>query len=125
MTESAYIYFLGGKLLLPARTPYEREVIADHVRHRLRRDGFVRLEKSGRASRIVAVTGAMGERCRLCGASVGNAACRCGGRLLCIACAVGDDPQSEIAAAEVRLTGAANASIVRSGLSFRNGRARS
>jgi hypothetical protein len=114
MTETACIYFPGGKLLLPARTPYEREVIVDHVRHRLRRDGFVRLERSGRASRIVAVADAMGERCRLCGASAGNAACRRGGRLLCVSCAVGDDPQSETAAA-VRLTGAANASIVRSG----------
>ena len=42
--EIARIQMDGGALLLPARTPYEREVVLDHVRHRLRMHGFVHLE---------------------------------------------------------------------------------
>lgn len=48
MTGVARIRFLGGGILLPARTAYERENALAALRHALHRNGTVRLECDGR-----------------------------------------------------------------------------
>ena len=85
--EIARIQMDGGALLLPARTPYEREVVLDHVRHRLRRYGFVHLEMNGRRRRIECIAPAAGAACAGCTRRVGMLACRFGAHMLCIDCA--------------------------------------
>jgi hypothetical protein len=86
--QIARIHMDGGALLLPARTPYEREVVLDHVRHRLRLHGFVQLEMNGRRCRVEPVAAASGATCAGCARRVGGLACRLGAQLLCIDCAL-------------------------------------
>jgi hypothetical protein len=86
--EIARIQMDGGALLLPARTPYEREVVLDHVRHRLRLYGFVHLEMNGRRCKVEPVAPAAGARCASCTRRVGTLACRIAAQMLCIDCAL-------------------------------------
>jgi hypothetical protein len=86
--EIARIEMDGGALLLPARTPYEREVVLDHVRHRLRLYGFVHLEMNGRRCRIEAVAAASGAACAGCRRRIAGFACRLVAQMLCVDCAV-------------------------------------
>lgn len=86
--EIARIQMDGGALLLPARTPYEREVVLDHVRHRLRLYGFVHLEMNGRRCRIEAIAHTAGTACAGCTRRVGTLACRFGAQMFCIDCAL-------------------------------------
>jgi hypothetical protein len=94
--ELARIHMDGGALLLPARTPYEREVVLDHVRHRLRMHGFVHLEMNGRRCRIEPAAAASGATCPGCGARLGGLACRLGAQLLCLDCALGSGGSARI-----------------------------
>jgi hypothetical protein len=49
MKGVARISFPGGGLLVPAKTPYEREVLFEHVHEYTKRHGQVRVELNGRA----------------------------------------------------------------------------
>ena len=49
MNSMAHISFAGGGLLVPARDPYERELLVEHVVDRARRMGAVRVVVHGRA----------------------------------------------------------------------------
>ena len=95
--EIARIQMDGGALLLPARTPYEREVVLDHVRHRLRICGFVHLEMNGRRCKIEPIAFTPGATCASCTRRVGTVACRIGAQMLCIECALapGRSPGTE------------------------------
>jgi hypothetical protein len=86
--EIARIRMDGGALLLPARTPYEREVVLDHVRHRLRSHGFVHLEMNGWSRRIERVSASGGALCAACAQRIGGLACRLGAQMLCVDCAL-------------------------------------
>lgn len=86
--EVARIHTDGGTLLLPARTPYEREVVLDHVRHRLRLHGSVHLEMNGWRGRIERVGLPITARCGACAAPIGGFACRIGSQMLCLGCAL-------------------------------------
>jgi hypothetical protein len=39
----AHVSFAGGGLFLPARSPYDRQVLAEHVRERVRANGRVQV----------------------------------------------------------------------------------
>jgi hypothetical protein len=86
--EIARIHMDGGALLLPARTPYEREVVFDHVRHRLRLHGSVQLEMNGRRCRIELVAASAGACCAGCGGRISRFACKLGAQMLCVDCAL-------------------------------------
>jgi hypothetical protein len=86
--EIARIQMGGGALLLPARTPYEREVVLDHVRHRLRLYGFVHLEMNGRRCKVEPVTAGAALKCTSCDRRIGTLACRLGAQIVCLDCAV-------------------------------------
>lgn len=49
MNGVAHIIFLGGGTVLPARDPYERELLREHVMDRARRKGQVQIFIDGRA----------------------------------------------------------------------------
>ena len=48
MNDIAHLSFQGGGLILPATTPYEREVLVECVEATTKRHGHLRLEVDGR-----------------------------------------------------------------------------
>ena len=82
----ARIAFGDGSLLLPARTPYDWETVVDNVRHRVRRDGWARLEIDGRSCDVRPIDASAGVRCADCGCRLEDVACRVGLAMLCFAC---------------------------------------
>ena len=52
MTGVARIRFAGGGIMLPARSPYDRETLWSALRHALHRRGAVQLDLDGRHWRL-------------------------------------------------------------------------
>lgn len=48
MNDIAHLSFKGGGLILPAHTPYERELLVECVEANTKRHGSLRLEVDGR-----------------------------------------------------------------------------
>ena len=48
MNDTAHLSFKGGGLILPIHTPYERELLVEHVAASTRRHGRSRLEMNRR-----------------------------------------------------------------------------
>ena len=90
MTGTARILLDGGMLLLPAHTPYEREIVLEHVRHCLLRDDQVCLEMNGRPCEVRRATKDGSEHCAACRCALARLACELGSRTLCVGCAYAD-----------------------------------
>ena len=79
----------GGTLLLPARTPYDWEIVLDHVRYRLQRDpSRVWLEVNGNACGMRRASADRAEECAACGCAIGWLACDVRSRTVCARCAL-------------------------------------
>ena len=66
MNSVAHISFAGGGLLLPARDPYERELLVEHVVARARQNAAVRVAVHGRAWSVRLTSETFTARCGRC-----------------------------------------------------------
>jgi hypothetical protein len=86
MQGIAHISFGGGGLILPAQTPYERQLVFEHVEATAKRHEHVELSAEGRQWRIGLPT-ARRELCCRCLRSLNGRAFRTNGQSLCAHCA--------------------------------------
>ena len=64
----AHISFPGGGTFLPARSPYDREMLIEHVAHRVRAKGRVQVLLNEQRWLVdVGTGGASGDGCSACG----------------------------------------------------------
>jgi hypothetical protein len=86
MTEVAHISFEGGGLIVPAHTPYDRQLLFEHLEVSTRQHGAVRLAFNHRLWTISATTGQHGV-CTACRRSLDGRTYRFDGQTLCGPCA--------------------------------------
>ena len=91
MNNVAHISFAGGGLLLPARDPYERELLVEHVVDRARRMGAVRVVVHGRAWNVKLTSDGFTCGCARCSRALEATWCATapGGDPYCVRCAFG------------------------------------
>jgi hypothetical protein len=86
----AHVSFAGGGTFLPARSPYDRQLLAEHVSERVRTKGQVQVLMGDHLWMVLRNRSAAGTRCPRCGVAV-TAACYfrgCGDVGYCITCAL-------------------------------------
>lgn len=83
MKHIARIAFRGGGIILPYRSPYDREVFFEHVTQCAKRFGDIRLELSGRT---VSTHSQAGAHCGICN-QVDQLSYISGTRIFCQPCA--------------------------------------
>ncbi len=76
------------QLTLPARTPYDRELLVQTIRHTVTRWGTARVAIGRCRLLFVGCPAIDGERCPLCGRCPGLMHCRVAGRDTCVGCAL-------------------------------------
>ena len=86
LKDVAHISFEGGGLILPVRTPYQHEVLMEHLEVSTKRHGAVRLDLHGRRWNI-AVNDGPAEPCTTCTLPADNVTYRFEARSLCRPCA--------------------------------------
>jgi hypothetical protein len=82
----AHISFLGGGCIMPSHTPYEREVLIQHIEAAGRRHGNVRL-RVDRQDWLITRSAAVRAACIRCHRRAGALVYRFGGAVLCTGCA--------------------------------------
>jgi hypothetical protein len=70
----AHISFVGGGLFLPARTPYDRELMIDYVAERVRSKGTIQVIVDERRWTVQRCARVRGRDCPSCGHQL-NATC--------------------------------------------------
>jgi hypothetical protein len=90
----AHISFAGGGMFLPARNPYDRQMLAEHVGERARAKGQVQVLMGDQRWMVRRACGAAAVRCALCGMG-STTACyskvrACEDVCYCVACALGE-----------------------------------
>jgi hydroxyethylthiazole kinase-like sugar kinase family protein len=99
----AHVSFGGGGIVLPARSPYERQLLAEHVQSRVRANGEVQVVIDDQRWMVRRRPRSGLAECSQCGCAV-NSACYLGagtGTPYCLACAFGaraDLAQSQVMA---------------------------
>lgn len=66
MIGAAHVTFAGGGIVLPAREPYDREVLVDHVTERVGRKGIVRVVIDGRTWNVRRIDDTVPAPCTRC-----------------------------------------------------------
>lgn len=90
MKGVARISFHGGALFLPVKTPYDREVLFEHLDLYAKRHGSVRVELNRREWMVTRSNGGEPPACSLCSRRLDVLAFALGGRTLCGFCAKRD-----------------------------------
>jgi hypothetical protein len=67
MQGIAHISFVGGSVFLPARTPYDREMIVDYTAGHVRSKGMVQVIVDGQRWAVQLCDRARASRCSACG----------------------------------------------------------
>lgn len=90
VAEIAHIVFAGGGLFLPARTPYDRQLLREHVRDTVHHKLQMQLNVDDRTWRVELPDDQRTAVCDRCGRPINHAACRRSDAPsgYCIACAV-------------------------------------
>jgi len=86
----AHLSFAGGGLFLPARSPYDRQTLAEHIASRARRNGQVQVLVDDRRWLVYRRSAASAAVCTHCGASSLASACYaigCAPAAYCVRCA--------------------------------------
>ena len=65
MNDIAHISFAGGGLIVPAQTPYECELLVEHIEASTRRHGYVRLDVN-RRHWTISMNNGLGAVCASC-----------------------------------------------------------
>jgi hypothetical protein len=86
MRSVAHISFEGGGLIVPAQTPYERELLFEHLEISAKRHGCVRLDVN-RAHWTISLRDGDQEACALCRRGLGSLIYRFEDQTLCGQCA--------------------------------------
>jgi hypothetical protein len=92
-TGIAHMFFRDGGTLLPASSPYDRQILIEYVTDRLRTAGAVEVRLEGRQWIVRMHDGDNGSWCACCGAAV-HATCHApadGPTAYCVTCAFGAD----------------------------------
>jgi hypothetical protein len=92
-TGIAHMFFRGGGTLLPARSPYDRQILIEYVTDRVRTAGEVEVRLEGRHWIVRMHDRDHGSLCGGCGAAV-HATCHApadGPMAYCVTCAFGAD----------------------------------
>ena len=86
----AHVSFTGGGIFVPARTPYDRQMLIEHVVDRVRSKGQVQVSVDNQRWLVHLVLGLSTARCWSCGNSA-DAVCyptACGEVVYCVRCAL-------------------------------------
>ena len=86
MKGMARIFFQGGGLIVPVRTPYDRELLFQHVEAFAKRHGHVGLELN-RNEWTVSLSGTPPEPCAVCSRQLDALIYSLAGRTICGHCA--------------------------------------
>ena len=86
MKGIAHVSFQGGGLIVPAQTPYERQLLFEHVEASAKQHGGVRLDCKHQHW-TVSLSNGHGEVCAACRRSLNNLTYRFDGQTLCAWCA--------------------------------------
>jgi hypothetical protein len=82
----AHISFIGGGVIMPSHTPYEREILVQHVEAATKRHGSVRLAVD-RQDWTISVSAQHRAVCTRCSRRAGVLTYRFAGTTLCTPCA--------------------------------------
>ena len=102
MNGAAHVTFAGGGIVLPAREPYDRELLVEHVAERVRRKGVARVAIHGRTWNVRRIDDTVTAACTRCRRPL-NGTCYAttpGDALHCLRCAFVGPPQSSAPAPE-------------------------
>ena len=91
----------GWQLTLPARTPYDRQLLVQTIRHTVTRWGVARVAIGRCRILVVGCPAVAGERCPLCGRCPGTMHCRIAGRETCVGCALDTAPLEQFLQATI------------------------
>jgi hypothetical protein len=86
MMGVAHISFAGGGLIVPAQTPYERELLIEHIEASAKARGSIGLDLDGRQWTVSSKDGRH-EGCASCDRWPGDLTFRFEGRTFCARCA--------------------------------------
>ena len=86
MKDVAHISFEGGRLIIPVHTPYERQMLIEHLEVSTKRHGRIRLDINRRRW-TVSMNNGTGEVCTSCTRWPDNLTYRSDGQSLCRHCA--------------------------------------
>ena len=91
--KTAHLDFGGGGLIVPARTPYDRQLLKEHVLASVQQRRKIRLAVSGKTWLIVQADGECAALCTVCQRPINHAVCyehaAGGAPSYCVACALG------------------------------------
>ena len=87
MKGIARISYRDGLLLLPAKTPYELEIMSEHVNYFVRREGKVQLRLNGRDWLVKMANGEVLGSCMHCREPLRKVSYAKRERVLCASCA--------------------------------------
>jgi hypothetical protein len=87
MKGFAHISFVGGGLIVPVQTPYERELLVEHLEASAKRHGSVQTEVDRRHWTVVSLSKGHREMCAACSRHLDRLRYRLDGRTLCGECA--------------------------------------
>ena len=90
----AHVSSRGGGLFLPARTPYDRQLLAEHVAARVRSSGQVQVLLEGQRWLVSRSSRRGSGRCGRCGVGVITICSAAGGDAWCLTCALVDGAQA-------------------------------
>jgi len=96
MTGIAHVSFRGGGMFLPARSPYDRQTLIEHITDRVRAKGDVQVLLHGQRWMVHLHRGQPPAYCTCCGTAV-HCACHSTGNcetVYCVNCAFGADTAS-------------------------------
>ena len=71
----AHVSFVGGAFFLPARTPYDRQILTELVAERVRTTGQVQLLMNDRLWTVRLASAPPARACSACGAALESARC--------------------------------------------------
>jgi hypothetical protein len=87
----AHLSFRGGGFFLPARSPYDRQLLVEYVSARVRADGEVQVLLGNQRWMVHAHRGTLAAPCSICGQAVDSAcySSSAGDAPHCVKCAFG------------------------------------
>ena len=90
----AHVSFQGGGLFLPARTPYDRQTLVEHVKDRVRCKGEVQVLMRNHRWLVRMSEGPGRSICSACGIASESSCCcsSAGPDVYCVTCAFGEPP---------------------------------
>ena len=95
MKGIAHISFNGGGLFLPARNPYDREMLVEHVTDSVRSKGQLRVRVDNVFWSVLPSNGSPEAACEGCGGSLHSLSCSIAdGQDYCAKCAFGSAAQT-------------------------------